>query len=68
MDFIEKSLREIEPELSAMGYMFTREIKLGKQTFISEYENSYAGKRLQLVMELYSNNAFCKKIYKEDLI
>lgn len=67
MSFIEKSQREIEPELSKLGYMFKREIKLGGERFISEYISQDEKKKLQLVFENYSHNAFCKEIYEEEI-
>ena len=67
MNFIEKSQREIEPELSKLGYMFKRETKLGGERFICEYVNRDKKKKLQLVFELYSHNAFCKEIYEEEI-
>ena len=67
MDFIEKSQREIEPQLSAMGYRYNGEVKLGGERFICTYVNQEQKKKLQLVYELYSHNAFCKEIYIEDL-
>ena len=66
-DLIEKSQREIEPYLSSKGYRFIKEIQLGGEKFICEYVNTDEKKKLQLVFQLYSHNAFCKKIYEEDI-
>ena len=67
MDFIEKPQREIEPQLSKMGYRFVREIQLSGESFICEYVKPEEKKKLQLVFKLYSHNAFCKEIYEEEM-
>lgn len=67
MDFIEKSQREIEPQLSKMGYRYVREIQLSGESFICEYVNPEEKKKLQLVFKLYAHNAFCKEIYEEEM-
>ena len=67
MDFTEKSQREIEPQLSSMGYRFVKEIQLSGQRFMCEYVNSEKKKQLQIVYELYTHNAFCKKTYINDI-
>ena len=65
MDFIEKSQREIEPQLSAMGYRFASEVKLGGERFIVNYINPEEKQKLQLVYENYAHNAFCKQVYED---
>lgn len=67
MDFIKKPLRDIEPQLSAMGYKFVREVSLSGKSFILNYENHSEKRKVQLVMELYAKNAFCKQIYEEEI-
>ena len=67
MDFIEKSQKEIEPQLSSMGYQYRGEVQLGCESFICTYVNPEEKKQLQLVYELYSHNAFCKEVYEEDI-
>lgn len=67
MDFIEKSQKEIEPQLSSMGYQYRGEVKLGGENFICTYVNPEEKKQLQLVYKLYSHNAFCKEVYEEDI-
>ena len=67
MDFKEKSQREIEPQLSKMGFRYVREIKLSGESFICEYVNPEEKKKLQLVFKLYAHNAFCKEIYEEEM-
>ena len=66
-DLIEKSQKEIEPYLSSKSYKFIKEIQLGGQRFMCEYTNKEKKKILQIVYELYSRNAFCKRIYEEDI-
>ena len=67
MDFIAKSQREIESQLSSMGYRFVKEIQLSGQRFMCDYVNSEKKKLLQIVYELYAYNAFCKKTYIVDI-
>ena len=67
MDFIEKSQKEIEPQLSSMGYQYREEVKLGGESFICTYVNPEKKKHLQLVYKLYSHNTFCKEVYEEDI-
>ena len=64
--FIEKSQKEIEPDLSVLGYRFIREVHLSGDTFICEYVNTKEKNKLQLVFRLYSHNAFCKEVYEEE--
>ena len=64
---IEKSQMEIEIYLSQQGYKSIKEIQLGGQRFMCEYTNKEKKKMLQIVYKLYSHNAFCKKIYEEDI-
>lgn len=65
--FVEKSQKEIEPQLSSMGYRYVKQIELGGQRFMCEYVNPNKKKMLQIVYELYSHNAFCKRVYEEDI-
>jgi len=67
IDFIEKSQKDIEPQLSSMGYQYRGEVQLGGESFICTYVNPEKKKQLQLVYELYSHNVFCKKVYEEDI-
>ena len=67
MDFKEKAQREIEPQLSKMGYRYVREIQLSGESFICEYVNPEEKKKVQLVFKLYAHNAFCKEIYEEEM-
>lgn len=67
MEFKEKAQKEIEPQLSKMGYRYVREVQLGGESFICEYVNPEEKKKLQLVFKLYAHNAFCKEIYEEEM-
>jgi hypothetical protein len=67
MGFIEKTQKEIEPQLSSMGYQYRGEVQLGGESFICTYVNPEEKKQLQLVYELYSHNAFCKEVYEENI-
>ena len=66
MDFKHKSQREIEPELSKMGYIFEKEIDISGFTFLCNYINPEKKKRLQISYELFSHNAFCREVYETD--